>query len=77
MSRQLNSRLDRIRQASKKSIAIPSTIEVSGYDEPTTYYTLENGKERLMTDQEIFYYQSSSETMSNISVTIGEWIDIE
>jgi len=75
MSRQLNSRLNRLRQKSNADLVIPSSININGYDEPADYYTVEDGKERLMTDDEVFKYQTSNKIMSDISITIGEWTD--
>ena len=75
MSRHLNSRLDRIRKTTNSNIIVPSTIELNGYDEPADYYTIENGKERLMTDDEVYRYQTSGKVMSDISITIGDWED--
>lgn len=75
MSRQLNSRLNRLHQKTNSNIIVPSTIEIKGHDEPADYYTIENGKERLMTDDEVYKYQVSDTVMSDISITIGEWTD--
>lgn len=75
MSRQLNSRLNRLHQKTNSNIIVPSTIEIKGYDESADYYTVENGKERLMTDDEVYKYQVSDTVMSDISITIGDWTD--
>ena len=75
MNKELLTRLKKLEQASGQVSGHPITIEIKGYDEPADYYTIENGKERLMTDDEVYKFQVSDTVMSDISITIGEWTD--